>query len=48
MSLISPQDRKIAVKALEAFLASGDTEFTKASVQALINWIKLEQSKFDN
>ena len=48
MSLISPQDRKIAVKALEAFLASGNTEFGKAEVQALINWIKLEQSKHND
>jgi len=48
MSLISPQDRKIAVKALEAFIASGDTEFNKPDVMALLNWIKLEQSKFDN
>ena len=48
MSLISPQDRKIAVKALEAFIASGDTEFNRADIQALLNWIKLEQSKLDN
>jgi hypothetical protein len=48
MSLISPQDRKIAVKALESFLASGDTEFNRSDIQALLNWIKLEQSKFDN
>ena len=49
MSLISPQDRKIAVKALELLLVTNDTGgFSVAEVQALINWVKLEQSKFDN
>ena len=36
------------MKALEAFMASDDTEFGKLEVQALLNWVKLEQSKFDN
>ena len=49
MSLISPQDRKIAVKALELLLASDEVGgFSTAEVQALINWIKLEQSKHND
>ena len=49
MSLISPQDRKIAVKALELLLVTDNTGgFSTSEVQALINWIKLEQSKHNN
>ena len=48
MSLISQQDRTLAIEALDFYLFSKGTDFTeakRAEVNALLNWIKLERSK---
>lgn len=50
MSLISQQDRKLTIKALEHYTASFKdvmTESERAETNALLNWIKLEYSKND-
>jgi hypothetical protein len=51
MSLISQKDRKLAVEALDFYLFNKQFDFTeekKMEINALINWIKLEQSKNEN
>jgi hypothetical protein len=51
MSLISQKDRKLAVEALDFYLFNNQFDFTeekKMEINALINWIKLEQSKNEN
>lgn len=48
MSLISQQDRTLAIKALEHYngsFADVMTESERAEVNALLNWIKLEHYK---
>jgi hypothetical protein len=48
MSLISQQDRKLAIKALVHYAASFKdimSESERAETIALINWIKLEYTK---
>ena len=48
MSLISQQDRKLAIKALVHYAASFEdimSESDRAETIALINWIKLEYTK---
>ena len=48
MSLISQQDRALAIKAFEHYIASFKdlmTEAERAGSNALLNWIKLEYSK---
>ncbi len=53
MSLISKQDREIAVAALQKYVAEmenteyylGTPEHSSSEVYALLNWIKLEQYK---
>ena len=48
MSLISQQDRTLAIKALEHYNGSFTdvmTESERAEVNALLNWIKLEHYK---
>ena len=48
MSLISQQDRALAIKAFEHYIASFKdlmTEAERAESNALLNWIKLEYSK---
>jgi hypothetical protein len=51
MSLISQQDRELAIEALDFYLFSKGNDFTeakRAEVNALLNWIKLEKSKNEN
>ena len=51
MSLISQQDRTIAIEALDFYLFNKGTDFTeakRAEVNALLNWIKLEKSKHEH
>ena len=51
MSLISQQDRNLAIEALDFYLFSKGNDFTEAKrgeVNALLNWIKLEYQKHDN
>jgi hypothetical protein len=51
MSLISQQDRALAIKALEHYTASFKdimTEDERAESNALLNWIKIEYSKNEN
>lgn len=50
MSLISQQDRKLAIKALVHYVASLEdmSESERAETNALINWIKLEYIKNDH
>jgi hypothetical protein len=48
MSLISQQDRALAIKALEHYSASFKdvmTESERAESNALLNWIKIEYNK---
>jgi hypothetical protein len=48
MSLISQQDRTIAIEALDFYLFNKSNDFTeekRAQLNALINWIKLEYNK---
>jgi len=48
MSLISQQDRDLAIEALNFYLFSNGNDFTeakRAEVNALLNWIKLEKTK---
>jgi hypothetical protein len=48
MSLISQQDRVLAIKALEHYTSSFKdvmTEAERAESNALLNWIKLEYNK---
>jgi hypothetical protein len=50
MSLISQQDRKLTIKALEHYTASFKdvmTESERAESNALLNWIKLEYNKHE-
>jgi len=50
MSLISQQDRTLAIEALDFYLFSKGTDFTeakRAEVNALLNWIKLEKTKHE-
>lgn len=50
MSLISQQDRKLAIKALVYYVTSFEdimSESERAETNALINWIKLEYVKND-
>jgi hypothetical protein len=51
MSLISQQDRALAIEALDFYLFSKGNDFTeakRAEVNALLNWIKIEYSKNEN
>ena len=51
MSLISQQDRILAIKALEHYNTSFEdvmNETERAETNALINWIKLEHYKNDH
>ena len=51
MSLISQQDRKLAIEALDFYLFSKGNDFTeakRAEVNALLNWIKIEKSKHEH
>ena len=51
MSLISQQDRKLAIEALDFYLFSKGNDFTevkRAEVNALLNWIKLEKSRYEH
>ncbi len=48
MSLISQQDRKVAIEALDFYLFSKGVDFSKEKrmeVNALLNWIRLEYYK---
>jgi hypothetical protein len=45
MSLISKRDRELAVRALEYYNSFMKDESDKSEINALINWIKLEQYK---
>jgi hypothetical protein len=48
MSLISQQDRELAIEALDFYLFNKGNYFTetkRAEVNALLNWIKLEKTK---
>jgi hypothetical protein len=50
MSLISQQDRNLAIEALDFYLFSKGNDFTeakRAEVNALLNWVKLEKSKYE-
>ena len=51
MSLISQQDRTLAIKALENYTVSFKdvmTEAERAESNALLNWIKLEYYKHEH
>jgi hypothetical protein len=51
MSLISQQDRILAIKALVHYAASFEdimTEAERAESNALLNWIKLEYNKHEH
>ena len=51
MSLISQQDRELTIKALEHYTASFKdvmTESERAESNALLNWIKIEKSKYEH
>jgi hypothetical protein len=51
MSLISQQDRVLAIKALEHYTSSFKdvmTEAERAESNALLNWIKLEYNKHEH
>jgi hypothetical protein len=50
MSLISQQDRVLTIKALDHYASSFKdvmTEAERAEVNALLNWVKLEKSKYE-
>lgn len=51
MSLISKRDREVALEALDFYMFSKGIDFTeekRMEINALINWIKLEQYKNGN
>ena len=51
MSLISQMDRDLAIEALDFYLFSKGNDFTeakRAEVNALLNWIKLEKSRYEH
>jgi hypothetical protein len=51
MSLISQRDRTVALEALDFYLFNKEfdlSEEKKMEINALINWIKLEQYKNEN
>ncbi len=51
MSLISQQDRELAIEALDFYLFNKKFDFTeakRAEVNALLNWIKIEKSKHEH
>ena len=51
MSLISQQDRDLAIEALDFYLFNKQFDFTeekRMELNALLNWIKLEYYKNDN
>jgi hypothetical protein len=51
MSLISQKDRQMVIEAIDFYLFSKGIDMTrekKAELNALLNWIKLEQYKNDN
>jgi len=51
MSLISQKDRLLAIESLEFYLLNKRTDFTeqkRSEVNALLNWIRLEQFKNEN
>jgi len=51
MSLISQKDRDLAIEALDFYLFNKQFDFTeekRMEVNALINWIKLENTKYEN
>jgi hypothetical protein len=51
MSLLSKKDRNLAIEALDFYLFNKKFDFTeekRMEVNALINWIKLEQYKNEN
>jgi hypothetical protein len=51
MSLISQQDRTLAIKAFEYYITSFEdimSESERAESNALLNWIKLEKTKNEN
>jgi hypothetical protein len=51
MSLISQKDRKLTIEALDFYLFNKRfdlTEEKKMQINALINWIKLENYKHEN
>jgi hypothetical protein len=48
MSLISQQDRTLAIEALDFYLFNKKFDFTeekRAQLNALLNWIKLQYNK---
>jgi hypothetical protein len=48
MSLLSQQDRKLVIEALDFYLFSKGNDFTevkRVEINALINWIELEHYK---
>jgi len=50
MSLISQQDRNLAIEALDFYIFSKGIDMTeekRAELNALLNWIKLEYFKHD-
>jgi hypothetical protein len=51
MSLISQKDREVVLEALDFYVFSKGVDFTeekRMELNALINWIKLEQYKNDH
>jgi hypothetical protein len=51
MSLISQRDREVALEALDFYLFNKKFDFTeekRMELNALVNWIKLEQYKHEN
>ncbi len=51
MSLISQRDRQVAIEALDYYIFNKGNDFSeekRMEVNALLNWIKLEQSKNEN
>jgi hypothetical protein len=51
MSLISKQDREYAIESIDFYLFSKGqdmTESKRGELNALLNWIKLENYKHDN
>jgi hypothetical protein len=51
MSLISQQDRELDIEALDFYLFNKKFDFTEAKrveVNALLNWIKLEKSRYEH
>lgn len=51
MSLISQRDHKLAIEALDFYLFSKGVDFTeekRMEVNALKNWIQLQNEKYEN